>query len=111
MTVQSDLKQHIRSRQAKTGESYTTARAHVLCARARVEKRETSEAETVSGVVLKCGDTSLRIRLLDENRPPSHGNTDGDNLDKNDHDENVVTLRCSSSQAMWVVPAQWVEVE
>jgi hypothetical protein len=33
MTIQGDLKQHIRTRRAKTGESYTTARAHVLRAR------------------------------------------------------------------------------
>src|SRR5438067_1395515 len=33
MTAKRDLKRRIRERQAKTGESYTTARRHVLAAR------------------------------------------------------------------------------
>ena len=36
MTAHRDLKKLIRERQAKTGESYTTARAHVLRAQAEM---------------------------------------------------------------------------
>jgi hypothetical protein len=36
MTVKRDLKSIIRERQQKTGESYTTARAHVMRERAKL---------------------------------------------------------------------------
>ena len=91
MTVQGDLKQRIRTRRAKTGESYTTARAHVLRAREPADEQPAAQSERVSAIVLKGGDTSLRIRLL--------GESEGD----------AVTLRCSSYDAMRVAPAQLIE--
>jgi hypothetical protein len=72
MTAHRDLKKIIRERQAKTGESYTAARAHVMRDRARllgldddlmpspqaVERREAA--------VLKVNRQSARVRLLDD---------------------------------------------
>ena len=116
MTARSDLKKHIRARQAKTGESYTTARLHVLRARSSDSptaspppERETSgiaessdsgahpdgaidkaQPERTTGVVLKCNDKSLRLRIRGE--------------------EGSVTLRCSTFDARRVAPAQHVEI-
>jgi tetratricopeptide (TPR) repeat protein len=91
MTHKSDLKKRIRARQAKTGESYTTARMHVLRARDELVDDKSSEVERVIAVVLKCNEKSLRVRVLGE---------DGE-----------VTLRCSSSEAVYIAPAQLVEVK
>ena len=86
MTVQSDLKKHVRARQAKTGESYAAARTHVLAAC----DDGTPHTGRVTGVVLKCNGASVRIR-------PTNG-------------EAPFTLRCSGSEAMRVAPAQCIEV-
>jgi hypothetical protein len=81
MTDHRDLKHIIRKRQAKTGESYTTARVHVLRERDRllgVEGAETDRAapndesaaagppQTVEAVVLKLNRTSARMRILED---------------------------------------------
>src|SRR5690242_10856808 len=43
MTAKRDLKKRIRDRQAKTGESYTTARRHVLAARDREQESDDAD--------------------------------------------------------------------
>jgi tetratricopeptide (TPR) repeat protein len=72
MTAHRDLKQIIRARQEKTGESYTTARAHVM--RARSERLGLSieaparldVAQRFEAVVLKVNRQSARLRILGE---------------------------------------------
>ncbi|MHB8874019.1 MAG: hypothetical protein ACYC8T_10070 [Myxococcaceae bacterium] len=71
MTANKDLKTIIRERQSKTGESYTTARAHVM--RARAERLGLPEAATnadkrqrLEAVVLKVNQDSARVRILSE---------------------------------------------
>ncbi len=93
MTSKSDLKKRIRARQAKTGETYSTARAHVLAARAASAQNaqdQESGQEHLTAIVLKCNKTSLRVQVLGE--------------------KGTLTLRCSSYEAWKVVPAQFVEV-
>lgn len=71
MTTRKDLKHIIRDRQAKTGESYTAARAHVM------RERETrlglapdspggAAPSGTDAVVLKVGARSARMRVLGE---------------------------------------------
>ncbi len=79
MTDHRDLKRIIRERQAKTGESYTAARVHVLRERRRllgVDEAGTGRAaaedepaapeppQTVEAVVLKLNQVSARMRIL-----------------------------------------------
>ena len=71
MTAQKDLKHIIRDRQAKTGESYTAARAHVMHERA---SRLGLEPDTpvsvarsrVDAIILKVGAQSVRVRIPGE---------------------------------------------
>jgi hypothetical protein len=90
MTAHSDLKKRIRARQAKTGESYTAARMHVLRTPVRQADSDTSPLGTHQAVVLKCTARALRIRVRGE--------------------QEAVTLRCSSRTARTVAPAQHVQV-
>jgi len=70
MTAHRDLKKIIRDRQQKTGESYSTARAHVM--RARSERLGLSPeaplpvAQRFEAVVLKVNRQSARVRILGE---------------------------------------------
>ena len=69
MTVHKDLKRIIRERQGKTGESYTTARGHVVRERAALggaepDALETQEPVRVDAVVLKVNQGSARVRIL-----------------------------------------------
>ena len=90
MTDRSDLKKHIRTRQKKTGESYTTARMHVLRDRDGDGERQSDQPDRITAVVLKCNDTSLRVRVPGE--------------------DGTLTLRCSGNRAFVdVVPAQFIE--
>jgi tetratricopeptide (TPR) repeat protein len=71
MTAQSDLKNIVRERQQKTGESYTTARRHVMRARAALlglPEATPSPAPDphVDAVVLKVNERSARVRILGE---------------------------------------------
>ena len=59
MTTRKDLKRRIRARQEKTGESYTTARVHVLRAR---ENPEHLPAARLTGVVLNRMTQTIRLR-------------------------------------------------
>ena len=88
MTAHKDLKKRIRARQAKTGESYVTARMHVLDARVPPPLPTTG---VLTAVVHKCNEQSLRIRFQGE--------------------EECVTLRTSAYQAWSVAPGQLVEVD
>lgn len=90
MTANKDLKKRIRDRQAKTGESYTTARIHVLRERHALFGSEKSTEDRITAVVLKCNEKSIRIRDL--------LGTD------------AVTLRCRSYDAWRIAPGQLVEV-
>jgi len=69
MTAHKDLKTVIRTRQTRTGESYTAARAHVM--RARADRLGLPDAvppqdatPRAEAVVLKVGERSARVRLL-----------------------------------------------
>jgi hypothetical protein len=72
MTAHRDLKKIIRERQAKTGESYTAARAHVMRDRAALlgepaDGTPSAEpAARVDAVVLKINQQSARVRILGE---------------------------------------------
>lgn len=66
MTASKDLKKRIRERQARTGESYTTARIHVLGEQMEVRAPTTSESTRHEAVVLKVNETSARVRILGE---------------------------------------------
>ncbi len=90
MTVKSDLKKRIRARQARTGESYTAARAHVLRARNGESESQTDSPERVAAIVLKCNEASLRIQV-----PGESGS---------------FTLRCSGYDAHLIAPGQFVEL-
>ena len=86
MTAQKDLKKRIRNRQAKTGESYSTARSHIVRARGQSQR-----VERITAVVLKCNESSIRIRV------PG--------------DSETITLRTSHSDAWRIAPGQLVEIE
>lgn len=71
MTVHRDLKRIVRERQKKTGEPYTTARAHVMRDRAALLGLETDAPTTtepvrVDAVILKVNQQSARVRILGE---------------------------------------------
>lgn len=70
MTAHRDLKRIIRDRQAKTGESYTTARTHVLRERAARlggdGARPEVEPARCEAAVLKLNRQSARVRVLGE---------------------------------------------
>lgn len=74
MTVHRDLKNIIRERQEKTGESYTAARAHVIRERDRLLHLAANESPTpelppcIDAVVLKVNQQSARVRILAEDR-------------------------------------------
>ena len=73
MTAHHDLKLLIRQRQNKTGESYSTARSHVMRARAellRIEDAASVASPTVvEAAVLKVNGTSARVRILGNEAP------------------------------------------
>jgi len=68
MTAHHDLKHIIRERQQKTGESYSTARSHVMRARAELlglgGESAPSLPTVVEAAVLKVNRNSARIRVL-----------------------------------------------
>jgi hypothetical protein len=74
MTAHRDLKSIIRERQHKTGESYTTARAHVMRERARLLGVEPEGSEPTAAtvpteaVILKVNEQSARVLVLGEAR-------------------------------------------
>lgn len=88
MTAQKDLKSVIRARQEKTGESYTTARMHVLAERAPKSPVDGNE-NNFTAAVLKVNARSARLRPL--------GGVD------------QVTFR--SEKAFLLLPGQVVDVE
>lgn len=89
MTTRSDLKKRVRARQAKTGESYTTARAHVIGGLKSAAETD-PKSEHFTAVVLKCNEKSVRLRIRGE--------------------DGTVTLRCGTHDAMRLKPAQLIEV-
>jgi hypothetical protein len=66
MTVTKDLKKRIRERQARTGETYTTARMHVLGEQMEVRAPTAIEPTRHEGVILKVNLDSARVRILGE---------------------------------------------
>jgi len=81
MTVHRDLKKIIRDRQNKTGESYTIARAHVLCAQAQllglpVKPPPIVVSQRRDAVVLKVNHQSARVRMLGEARDVTFRSSD-----------------------------------
>jgi hypothetical protein len=63
MTANKDLKKRIRDRQAKTGESYTTARSHIIRTRDTQDSNQASESERIIAIVLKCNVSGNRTAL------------------------------------------------
>lgn len=88
MTAHRDLKNRIRIRQAKTGESYVTARSQVLAHRRAAPSPQEGPLEAL---VLKSGGTNARVRFFHEERP--------------------VTLRLTGHEAMRCAPGACIEVE
>jgi len=73
MTAHRDLKRIIRARQQKTGEAYTTARAHVMRERAALlgidaDATESKKPVRVEAVVLKANRHSARVRVLEDDK-------------------------------------------
>jgi len=72
MTAHRDLKNIIRDRMAKTGESYSAARVHVVRASAELQglpivaTPTLAAAETVEAIVLKVNEQSARVRIPGE---------------------------------------------
>lgn len=70
MTAFRDLKKIVRARQLKTGESYTTARAHVVRERDRLlgidPDAPAAAAERVEAAVLKVDRSTARVRIAGE---------------------------------------------
>jgi tetratricopeptide (TPR) repeat protein len=69
MTAQKELKSIIRARQNKTGESYSTARTHVMRTRAErlglpEDSTTTDHTERVEAIVLRTNQSSARVRVL-----------------------------------------------
>jgi hypothetical protein len=75
MTRKRDLKKRIRDRQAKTGETYTTARRHVLAA--RDEEPDTDEAKAGADKTGEPGtegnETESRVRAAKVGEPRAEG--------------------------------------
>jgi len=86
MTDKRDLKHHIRARQQQTGESYSTARMHVL----RAQQQLLGEPDRLEAIILSCGAQSLRLRVVGE--------------------QHQVTLRTSSITAWSAFPGQLLEL-
>ncbi|MCA9185913.1 MAG: hypothetical protein KDA99_09850, partial [Planctomycetales bacterium] len=91
MTTKKDLKKHVRDRQAKTGESYSTARQYVLRGKESRHVGESIFPKRITAIVLGCSDRSIRLRPLD--------GTD------------VISLRTGGLTAYCVAPGQLVNVE
>jgi hypothetical protein len=89
MTANKDLKKVIRTRQEKTGESYTTARLQVLRAREKNLDSKILQENSIAGYILKCNQTSIRVKILESNE--------------------IVTLRTNSVDAWYAVPGQCIE--
>lgn len=68
MTIRRDLKNIVRERQKKTGESYTAARSHVMRERAALLGLDPSPRGSVraDAVILKVNRSSARVRILGE---------------------------------------------
>lgn len=69
MTAHRDLKDIIRGRMAKTGESYTAARLHVMRARAEhlgIAPAPAATADIVEAIVVKVNQQSARVRIPGE---------------------------------------------
>ncbi|MBN1570544.1 MAG: tetratricopeptide repeat protein [Acidobacteria bacterium] len=89
MTANKDLKKIIRARQEKTGESYTTARLHVLRTREVSLDGKSLQKESIAGYILKCNQTSIRVHIPESNE--------------------TLTMRTNSVDAWHAVPGQCIE--
>jgi len=89
MTAHKDLKKTIRARQEKTGESYTTARLHVLRARDVNLHAKSLRKESIAGYILKCNQASIRVHIPESNED--------------------LTIRRNSVDPWYAVPGQCIE--
>src|SRR5438105_8804152 len=90
MTANRDLKNIIRSRMAKTGESYSAARAQVVRDRQKDgEPVAAAVPATVEVAVIKVNQSSARVRRLDDAGDP-------------------ITLRCGGASEL--IPGQVASV-
>ena len=90
MTTQKDLKKRVRAMQVKTGESYSTARLHVLRGKASEHVDQGISPKRITAAALSCSQQSIRLRQL--------SGTD------------VISLRTGGIDAYRVAPGQLVDV-
>ena len=90
MTTKKDLKKRVRARQAKTGESYSTARLHVLRGKDPEHVDQGISPKRITAIALSCSQQSIRLRQLN--------GTD------------VISLRTGGVVAYRVAPGQLVDV-
>ncbi|MFO7904387.1 MAG: hypothetical protein ACQESR_10020 [Planctomycetota bacterium] len=90
MTTKKDLKKRVRARQAKTGESYSTARLHVLRGKDPQHVDQDISPKRITAIALSCSQQSIRLRQL--------SGTD------------VISLRTGGVVAYRVAPGQLVDV-
>jgi len=64
MTKNADFKQHVRTRMAKTGESYATARSHLLAERPAVEQPMLAALHVSNGDCTDLAGTGLASRVV-----------------------------------------------
>ena len=64
MTTKKDLKKRVRVRQAKTGESYSTARLHVLRGKDPEHVDQGISHKRITAIALSCSEQSIRLRQL-----------------------------------------------
>ena len=89
MTTRKDFKNHVRTRQARTGESYSTARLHVLHAGDSDHQRTISPNNRITAIVLKANQKSMRVRIPGE--------------------KDSITLRASNHKVWHTAPGQFIE--
>jgi hypothetical protein len=91
MTTKKDLKKRVRARQAKTGESYSTARLHVLRGKDPEHVDLGILHQRITAIALSCSEQTIRLRQLN--------GTD------------VISLRTGGVVAHRVAPGQLVDIE
>ena len=90
MTTKKDLKKRVRARQAKTGESYSTARVHVLRGEDPEHVDQGMAPKRITAIALNCSQQSIRLRQL--------------------RGTDVISLRTRGFVAYRVAPGQLVDV-
>ena len=91
MTTKKGLKKRVRARQARTGESYSTARLHVLRGKHLEQVDQDIFPKRITAIALSCSEQTIRLRQL--------------------YGTDVISLRTGGFVAHRVAPGQFVDVE